>query len=75
MRQLRPQEPAPTDQRYSIKLNAPQGVGGRLTATRIEAYFTEETDGYTRRWRERRRFVDRRARSLTIQPLSACLPP
>jgi hypothetical protein len=40
-----PQEPAPTDQRYAIKLNSPQDVGGRLTATRIEAYFTEETDG------------------------------
>jgi hypothetical protein len=38
---------APSDQRYSIKLNAPADVGGRLTATRIEAYFTEETDGCT----------------------------
>jgi hypothetical protein len=38
-------EPSPSEQRYSIKLNASQDVGGRLTATRIEAYFTEETDG------------------------------
>jgi hypothetical protein len=37
--------PAPSDQRYSIKLNAPQDIGGRQTATRIEAYFTENTDG------------------------------
>jgi major membrane immunogen (membrane-anchored lipoprotein) len=36
---------APSDQRYSIKLNAPQDIGGRQTATRIEAYFTEDTDG------------------------------
>jgi hypothetical protein len=38
-------ETAPAKQRYSIKLNAPEDVGGRLTATRIDAYFTEETDG------------------------------
>jgi hypothetical protein len=42
-----PQEPAPTDQRYSIKLNAPRDVGGRVIATRIEAYLTEESDGCT----------------------------
>jgi hypothetical protein len=33
-----------TEQRYSIKLNGPQDVGGRSTATQIDAYFTEETD-------------------------------
>jgi hypothetical protein len=40
-------ETAPSDQRYSIKLNAPQDIGGRQTATRIEAYFSEETNGCT----------------------------
>lgn len=34
-----------SDQRYSIKLNAPQDVAGRRTATRIDAYFTQTTDG------------------------------
>lgn len=36
---------ASSDQRYSIKLNAPQDVAGRRTATRIDAYFTQVTDG------------------------------
>lgn len=36
---------ASSDQRYSIKLNAPQDVAGRQTATRIDAYFTQVTDG------------------------------
>jgi hypothetical protein len=40
-----PSDEASTDQRYSIKLNAPQDVAGRQTATRIDAYFTEETSG------------------------------
>jgi hypothetical protein len=40
-------EEPPTDQRYSLKLNAPEDVGGRQTATRIEVYFTEETEGCT----------------------------
>ncbi len=39
------EQKAETQQRYSIKLNAPQPVEGRPTATRIDAYFTEETDG------------------------------
>jgi hypothetical protein len=42
-----PSDEASTDQRYSIKLNAPQDVAGRQTATRIDAYFTEATDGCT----------------------------
>jgi len=43
-----PDDEAPTDQRYSIKLNAPEDVAGRQTATSLDAYFTETTDACDR---------------------------
>jgi hypothetical protein len=36
---------SPTKQRYSVRLTAPEQVNGRLTARRMDVYFTEEARG------------------------------
>jgi hypothetical protein len=36
---------SPTKQRYSVRLTAPEQVNGRLTAKRMDVYFTEVARG------------------------------
>jgi hypothetical protein len=39
------EERSPTKQRYSVRLTAPEDVGGRQTAQRMDVYFTETARG------------------------------
>ena len=42
---MRERPPVAHQQRYSVRLTAPEHVNGRLTAKRMDVYFTEEARG------------------------------